>query len=292
MSKTGLGKGLSALIPQTSREIKEGEENVTEIAVSAIVPNSFQPRRFFDEEKLKELASSIKEHGVVQPVVVRPLKEGQYELVVGERRWRACQYLHLPKIPAVIKEYTDEQMMELAVVENIQRQDLNPLEEAQAYKKLITEFNYTQEMVAQKVSKSRAFVANMVRLLNLPTEVLNYLSHGQLSVGQARPLLTLEDAELQKSIAKKIIKEKMTAREAEEYVRKIMDNISREKPARRRKSKLSPELLDIETRLREICGTKVQIRDKGNKGKIEIEYYNSDDLNRIISYFLQDESLL
>lgn len=286
MSKTGLGKGLSALIP-TKTEAVGTDENVAEIEVKAIIPNTFQPRRVFDDEKLKELASSIQEHGVVQPIVVRRLKEGKFELVVGERRWRACQILQLPKIPAVIKEYTDEQMMEIALVENIQRQDLNPLEEAQAYKKLLTEFRYTQEQVAQKISKSRPFVANMVRLLNLPQIILDFLSAGELSVGHVRPLLAIEGQELQIKTATEIIEKKMTAREAERYVQEITGNKRLKKHSPKKKNKLSPDLVDIETKLREICGTKVLIKDKGNKGKIEIDYYNSDDLNRIISHFLQ-----
>lgn len=286
MAKKGLGKGLSALIPATM-ETAESEELITEIEVKAIVPNTFQPRRVFDNEKLQELAASIKEHGVVQPIVVRRLPDEKFELVVGERRWRACHLLESAKIPALIKEYDDEQMMEIALVENIQRQDLNPLEEAQAYKRLLTEFNYTQEQVAQKVSKSRPFVANMVRLLNLPPGVLERISAGELTVGHARPLLALDGQAQQLSAAAEIIRQKMTVRDAERLVQELTEHKRRKKLAGQKKSKLSPELVDLESKLREICGTKVLIKDKGHKGKIEIDYYNLDDLNRILSLFIQ-----
>ena len=288
MSKTGLGKGLSALIP-TITDLKETENSITDIEVSAIIPNTYQPRRVFDDEKLHELAASIKEHGVVQPVVVRQLNNGKYELVVGERRWRACRLLQLQKIPAVIKEYSEEQMMEIALVENIQRQDLNPLEEAQAYQKLLTDFNYTQEQVAQKVSKSRSFVANMVRLLNLAQPVLERLSAGDLTIGHARPLLAVEEPQEQIKAAEAIIANKMTVREAENYVKALNENKGTKKSISNNKSRLSPDLIDLETKLRERCGTKVLIKANGHKGKIEIDYYNNDDLNRILSYFFKDE---
>jgi ParB family chromosome partitioning protein len=288
VSKTGLGKGLSALIP-TITDLKETENSITDIEVSAIIPNTYQPRRVFDDEKLHELAASIKEHGVVQPVVVRQLNNGKYELVVGERRWRACRLLQLQKIPAVIKEYSEEQMMEIALVENIQRQDLNPLEEAQAYQKLLTDFNYTQEQVAQKVSKSRSFVANMVRLLNLAQPVLERLSAGDLTIGHARPLLVVEEPQEQIKAAEAIIANKMTVREAENYVKALNENKGKKKSISKKKSRLSPDLIDLETKLRERCGTKVLIKANGHKGKIEIDYYNNDDLNRILSYFFKDE---
>lgn len=287
-NKTGLGKGLSALIPPVSEEMNK-EEAATEIKVSAIVPNSFQPRRTFDEEKLAELAESIKIHGVVQPIVVRQIADGKYELVVGERRLRACQSLKLSKIPALIKDYTDEQMMEIALIENIQRQDLNPVEEATAYKRLLDEFKFTQEEVAQKVSKSRPFVANMVRLLHLPPAILDWVARGELTVGHARPLLALKDEAEQLKAAEEIISKQMTAREAEELVKNYGAATQKQISKRKRSAKLPAELLDLENRLRDTCGTKVTIRNKGEKGKIEIEYYSTDDLNRILAIFFQDE---
>lgn len=287
-NKTGLGKGLSALIPPASEEMNK-EEAATEIKVSAIVPNSFQPRRTFDKEKLAELAESIRTHGVVQPIVVRKIADGKYELVVGERRLRACQSLKLQKIPAIIKEYTDEQMMEIALIENIQRQDLNPVEEATAYKRLLEEFKFTQEEVAQKVSKSRPFVANMVRLLHLPPTILDRLARGELTIGHARPLLALKDEAEQLKAAEEIISKQLTARQAEELARSYAAPAQRQSGNRKKLAKLPPELLDLENRLRDTCGTKVTIRNKGEQGKIEIEYYNTDDLNRILSIFFQEE---
>lgn len=287
-SKSGLGKGLSALIPPVSEEMNK-EEMTTEIKVSTIIPNTFQPRRTFDEEKLAELAESIKIHGVVQPVVVRKIANGKHELVVGERRLRACQKLKLEKIPALIKEYTDEQMMEIALIENVQRQDLNPVEEAYAYKRLLEEFKYTQEQVAEKISKSRSFVANLVRILNLPQPILDKLAAGELTIGHVRPLLALEDKAMQIKAAEEMLNNQLTVREAETLA-KSMTNPAKKQAAKKKKAKkLPPELLDIESKLRDTCGTKVVIRNKGDKGRIEIEYYNSDDLNRILTLFFHED---
>ncbi|HHZ16430.1 MAG TPA: ParB/RepB/Spo0J family partition protein [Peptococcaceae bacterium] len=286
-TKTGLGKGLSALIPPVSEEINK-EETAAAIKISSIIPNTFQPRREFDEDKLTELAESIKEHGVVQPIVVRKISGGRYELVVGERRLRACQRLKIREIPAIVKEYTDEQMMEIALIENIQRQDLNPLEEAYAYKRLLEEFNLTQEEVAKKISKSRSFVANMVRILNLPQEVLDLLAGGDLTVGHVRPLLALNSAEQQIKAAEEMRKKQMTVREAEEFTKGLLE-APQKQMMKRKKMKLSPELIDLENKLRNVCGTKVAIKNKGEKGKIEIEYYNNDDLNRILAIFFNEE---
>lgn len=289
MAKTGLGKGLSALIPTTGGALGK-EENVTEIEVNAIVPNSFQPRRVFDEEKLNELAESIKEHGVVQPVVVRRLKNERYELVVGERRLRASKILQLGKIPAVIKDYTNQQMMEIALIENIQRQDLDPIEEAYAYKRLLEEFNLTQEQVAQKVSKSRPFIANMVRILNLPQFILDKVSDGELTVGHVRPLLTVNSEAAQIKAAEEMISKELNVREAEALVKNLIEDKKKDSVlGKDTNRKLTPELVDIESRLRDACGTKVVIKAKGNKGKIEIDYYNNDDLSRILAIFLDEE---
>jgi ParB family chromosome partitioning protein len=287
-NKTGLGRGLSALIPPASEEMNK-EAAATEIKVSAIVPNSFQPRRTFDEGKLAELAESIKAHGVVQPIVVRKITDGKYELVVGERRLRACQSLKLPKVPALIKEYTDEQMMEIALIENIQRQDLNPVEEAAAYKRLLEEFKFTQEEVAQKISKSRSFVANMVRILQLPPAILDRVAGGELTIGHARPLLTLKNEAQQLKAAEEIISKQLNARQAEALAKSYADSAQKQIGKRKKLAKLSPELLDLENRLRDTCGTKVSIRNKGQKGKRDIEYYNTDDLNRILAIFFPEE---
>ncbi len=288
MNKTGLGKGLSALIP-AGTDYLDKDEPVNEIDLELIQPNSFQPRRAFDAEKLTELANSIREHGVVQPVVIRPLRFGKYELVVGERRLRACQQLQVKTIPAVIKEFTNEQMMEIALVENIQRENLNPVEEAYAYKKLMGEFKLTQEQVAQKVSKSRSFVANMVRLLNLPDAILQQLSQNQLTIGHARPLLALDNDEMKIKLAREIIDKNLSVRDTESMIKSMIEEKNRGSQSLRAKvKKLPPTLLEIESRLRSICGTKVTIKDLDGKGRIEIDYYNEDDLERIMSLFLKD----
>lgn len=288
MNKKGLGKGLSALIP-TSTQTGDAGEPVTEIDVKLIEPNTFQPRRTFDEEKLLELADSIKEHGVVQPIIVRPLNNGKYELVVGERRLRACQKISIGKIPAVIKDFSNKQMIEIALVENIQRQDLNPVEEAFAYKRLMEEFKLTQEEVAKRVSKSRSQIANMVRLLNLPKNVLKYLSQGYITVGHARPLLAIEDEEIQISTVEEIINKQLSVRETENLIKRLIEN--KDKVITRNKKELekSPIIIDLESRLRSVCGTKVKIKNKGEKGSIEIEYYSTDDFERIVSLFTKDK---
>lgn len=289
MSKTGLGKGLSALIPPAP-EFVDKDEPVLEVEVDAIKPNTFQPRRVFDEGKLGELVDSIREHGVVQPVVVRPLENGKYELVVGERRLRACQRLAFKMIPAVIKDFTNAQMMEIALVENIQRQDLNPVEEAWAYKRLMEEFNMTQEQVAKRVSKSRSLIANMVRLLHLPDIILDQVSQGNLTVGHVRPLLSIETEDNQIKTAELIVEKNFSVRETEELVRRLLER--KNQPPKKEEPKEDappPQIFDIEERLRSRCGTKVRIKNQGEKGKIEIDYYNNDDLDRIVSIILRNE---
>lgn len=291
MNKTGLGKGLSALILE-SPDSGESQEPVNEIEVNKIKPNAYQPRRVFEQDKLDELANSIKEHGVVQPIVVRRLRSGKYELVVGERRLRATQQLGWQKIPAVVKEFTDEQMMEIALVENIQRQDLNPVEEAIAYKRLLEEFKLTQEQLAQRVSKSRPFVANMIRLLNLPQEIINDLSENKLTVGHARPLLAIENEETKLKVARDIISKNLSVRETENLIRKIVEDEKEQAPEEKTKAeKLTPIMIDLESQLRSLCGTKVKIKDLGGKGKIEIDYYCADDLDRITALFLRGEKI-
>lgn len=283
MAKTGLGKGLSALIPSMS--VSE-EEGVVEIEVDAIRPNPHQPRQEFAVEKLNELAASLQEHGVVQPIVVRKIAD-EYELVVGERRWRASKLLGWKKIPAVVKEYTDQQIMEIALVENLQREDLNPIEEALAYQRLITEFAYTQEEVARKVSKSRPFVANMVRILSLPEEILELVARGKLTVGHARPLLALSGRKQQLAVAAEIISDELTVRDVEALVRELSGQKKQVRSSRKKTSRvLSPEIESLEARLREKYATKVSIKPGKKAGKIEIEYYDLADLNRLLDILL------
>lgn len=298
MTKTGLGKGLSALIP-TGPEISEKDDMITELDISLISPNAYQPRRSFDQDKLKELADSISEHGVVQPIIVRPLERGKYELVVGERRLRASQSLGMDRIPAVVKGFTNEQMMEIALVENIQRQDLNPIEEAMAYKRLMEEFGMTQEKLSQRISKSRSLIANMVRLLSLPQSIIDNVAVGEITVGHARTLLAIDDEATQNRLAQEIITQRLSVRETESLVKTISEEEKKrliQKTERKGHSDttaegLSPTLKDIETKLRSLLSTKVKIKNAGNKGKIEIEYYNPDDLERIITAILKDDTL-
>lgn len=294
MAKTGLGKGLSALIP-IADEINNEQESVIEIEISEIKPNSFQPRRVFDQDKLDELTQSIKEHGVVQPVMVRRIAEGSYELVAGERRLRASELAGKKTIPAVIKELNDAQMMEIALVENIQRENLSPIEEAYAYKRLLEEFKLTQEQLAKRVSKSRSFIANMVRLLNLPHEIIEDLQENRLTVGHARPLLSIENDRKKLEVAQTIINKKLSVREAESLVKNVLENEKEKKSAQSKKKekgrRISPVLKDLELRLRSLCGTKVKILDQDGKGKIEIDYYSADDLDRISALLLRGEKI-
>ncbi|WP_371365041.1 Stage 0 sporulation protein J [Sporomusa rhizae] len=285
MNKRGLGRGLDALFSAPGApQATEGNEPVNEIAIKEITPNQHQPRRDFDEEALAELAQSIKQHGVIQPVVVRKTLSG-YELVAGERRWRASQIVGLKQIPAVVREYTDSEMMEIALIENLQRRDLNPIEEAMAFRSLMEEFGLTQEEVSRRIGRSRSMIANIVRLLNLHPEIQEFVSRGTLTMGQARPLLALENPEVQLDAAKQIIEEDLSARDAEELVRRIA--------ARRPVKKVEPVneeeennrqffMNEFEDRLKVILGTQVRIKPGKLKSKIEIEYYSDEDLERIM----------
>lgn len=292
MSKRGLGRGLDALFNAPNPgQMDDGGEPINEIAIKAIIPNQHQPRRDFDEEALAELAQSIKQHGIIQPVVVRKILTG-YELVAGERRWRASQIAGLKQLPAVIREYTDAEMMEIALVENLQRQNLNVIEEAVAFRRLIEEFGLTQEEVAQKIGRSRSMIANLVRLLNLQPEVQDFVSRGTLSMGQARPLLALESPEIQINAANQIIEEDLSARDAEELVRRL----AAKRPTKNVEPK--PEAImeddqffvnEFEDRLKVILGTKVRIKPGKLKSKIEIEYYSNEDLERLMEMLSREQ---
>jgi ParB family chromosome partitioning protein len=279
IKQRGLGRGLDALIPATAGQ--DNSDMVTEIPVNQIKPNKFQPRREFDEEALFELSQSIIQYGVIQPIVVRKLLTG-YELVAGERRWRASQKAGLKNIPVVIKDYTDAEMTEIALIENLQRQDLNPIEEAMAYRCLMNEFGLTQEEVARKIGRSRSLIANTVRLLNLCPEVQDHVSRGTLSMGQARPLLALENVEMQKQAAETVIEEDLSARDVEELVKRM--NAS---PAKTKTADIVPVekeifVVEAEDKLKLLLGTQVKIKPGKIKSKIEIEFYSADDLDRIL----------
>ncbi|MDI3533958.1 MAG: ParB family transcriptional regulator, chromosome partitioning protein [Thermosediminibacterales bacterium] len=280
MSKKRLGKGLGALLPIDEFE----SQQPTQIKISKIRPNEFQPRKDFDEDKLDELAASIKEHGIIQPIVVRP-KDGFYEIVAGERRWRAAQKNKLETVPAIVKEFSDIEMMQIALIENLQREDLNPIEEAMAFKTLMNEFNMTQETLSKKIGKSRSVIANSIRLLNLPKELQLMLSKGQLTSGHARALLSIENPEEQINLAKQIVENGLTVRDVEKLVKKPKSGDVKSLK-RRIKKKTDPDCLQIEEKLKRFLGTQVKISNKKNRGKIEIEYYGIEDLNRIIDIIM------
>lgn len=284
--KMGLGKGLAALIPDYSEENKN---LLKEINIDEITPNPNQPRIDMDQEKLNELADSIKEHGVIQPIIVRRIKKGSYQIIAGERRWRACKMLDLKTIPAIITEYSDLKSTEVALIENLQRVDLNPLEEALAYQSLINEFGITQEKLAKRVGKSRSAVANTLRLLSLPDDILQMLKNGDLTSGHARALLALDEARKQIAVAKEVVNKQLSVRQTERLVKKLTEQ--KQTGNEKNQSQANPELLYLQDKLQNIFSTKVQIKtNKKGKGKLEIEFYNQDDLNRIIDIVLKMQS--
>jgi ParB-like partition proteins len=275
--KFGLGKGLNALIP--SEDIDENDENSkVYISINKIRANSEQPRKYFDNEKISELSKSILNHGVIQPLILQKDNEN-YIIVAGERRWRAAKLAGLKEVPAVIMDLTKSQLLEISLIENIQREDLNPIEEAKAYKQLINEFNLTQEALSERIGKSRTAITNSMRLLNLDERVQNYIIEGVLSEGHGRTLLAIDNKELQYEMAQKVIDDKISVRELE----KIIKSLSKEKKkVEANENELSPYLNDLREKLENHFGTKVNIDKKRSKGKIEIEYYSNEDLERIL----------
>ncbi|TEB04148.1 putative chromosome-partitioning protein ParB [Pelotomaculum schinkii] len=281
MSKRrGLGKGLQALFPGADQAAAGATEQLKEIDIDKIRTASRQPRQLFDPEKLAELAESIRELGVIQPVVVRPEAGGGYELIAGERRWRACKSLGYKTIPAVVKDYRDLEATAVSLIENIQREDLNPLEEALAYHQLMEDFQLTQEEVSGRVGKSRPFVANMVRLLGLPDEVKEMLAAGQLSAGHARALLAIEDAKKQAAAAGKIVRQQLNVRQTENLAKALMA----EKAAGEKKKRYKAMLLaSAEEELQKFLKTPVKVRETRNgRGKLEITYGDPVELNRLV----------
>ncbi len=281
MSRKALGRGLSALI---GNEIKpEGKsEGFLEIDIDLVESNPNQPRKNFPETELDELTQSIRANGIVQPIVVRPIKKG-YQIVAGERRWRAAQKAELDKIPAVVREISDDKLLEIALIENIQRQELNPIEEANAYQKLIEDFGLTQEIVANQVGKTRTFVTNYLRLLKLPKEILKLVEENKLSVGHARALIMLETKNSQIELANKIISMALSVRDTEKAVKRISQGKSPTRIKERVQPKKDANIKNAEKKLRRHFGTQVKILpDKdGLSGKIEFEYYGTADLDRI-----------
>jgi len=279
--KRGLGRGLSALIPSASepQADKHAEPTSFEVAVDRITPSPFQPRRSFDEGKIEELAASIRNQGIIQPLVVRP-RGSDYELIAGERRWRAAIKAGLSRVPVVVRSANDHEALQLALVENLQREDLNPIEEAAGYRRLQEEFRWSQEEMAEKVGKSRPAIANALRLLALPAEVQQELSAGNLPAGQARALLGLHTEPLILSACREVIAKGLSTRETEKMVRHLIVGRKR----RRAVPFLDPDLKSIVEELQRSLGTRVRLLPKARsaKGKIEIEYYTLTDLERII----------
>lgn len=286
MSKKGLGRGLQALLPTVETNEDHSNEKIVEISLNKIVVNKNQPRHTFDEEKLRELALSIQEHGVVQPVIVRPMESGKYELVAGERRWRACKMTGVEKIPAIIRNLGAKETSEIALIENIQRENLNPIEEGTAYKTLMEEYGLTQEELSRRVGKSRPFIANTVRLLALPPAVKTLLSQGIISAGHARALLAIPRTKEQEEVARRIAQKGLSVRQTEKEIKAILTEGPKKKPVQ---VKADPNLADLEDRLKRKYSTKVYIRKGKKSGKIEIEYYGEEELQRLIEVLLGKE---
>ena len=292
----GLGKGLDALIPESSARKNAKTEVEKQVVIEKVIkkeevmvkisevePNRNQPRKNFDEDALLELSESIKQFGIIQPLVVQKRKD-YYEIIAGERRWRAAKMAGLKEVPVIIKDYTDQEIVEISLIENIQREDLNPIEEAQAFKRLLTEFHLKQDEVAEKVSKSRTAVTNSMRLLKLDERVQQMVIDDMLSTGHARALLATDDKEQQYSLANKIFEEKMSVREVEH----MMQALQKPKTEKKRKEEVPNKFIyeDVEEKLKNILGTKVSVNHKkNNKGKIEIEYYSNEELERLLELF-------
>jgi ParB family chromosome partitioning protein len=276
MSKAALGKGLGALIPKGTGE--SAQKGSALIDVSRIVPNKYQPRKSFKDGPLKELAASIKRSGVIQPVVVRRSEEGGYELIAGERRYRASMMAGLDRIPAVIKDVSSEEVLELALIENIQREDLNPVETAEAYNRLIKEFGLTQESMAERVGKDRATVANYLRLISLPADIKRDIAEGMLTMGHAKAILALDAPQKQMALRREILLRGLSVREAEALARRM------KAPGRIMKKKKGPtaQVAMLEDELKRALGTKVRIKPRGKGGSIEIEYYTEAELDRLL----------
>ena len=284
----GLGRGLDALFADQApvynpvnedadtTAVEQGVNAVVYININDIKPNENQPRKTFTEEKLNELAASITEHGIIQPLVVRKNK-GSYEIVAGERRWRAARKAELKEVPCIIREFTDEENMLVAIIENMQREDLNPIEEAEGLNQMIKTYGLTQEEVSKSVSKSRPYITNALRLLKLPKEIKNFVMEGKLTTGHARALINVENKKLQAELCKKIIEEGLSVRKVEELARN--EAKPKKKPAKKVKS---ADTIHVESELKSIFGTKVSIEQKGKKGTIQLEYYSTEELNRLI----------
>ena len=280
--RMALGKGLGALLPEIG---EEESQKFLYCGIEEIVPNRSQPRKYFDESKLQELTESVKEKGILEPLIVRRI-DGGYELVVGERRWRAAQKAGLKEVPILVKEAEGGEAFEISLIENLQRQDLNPLEEAEAYKRLTEEFGIHQEELGARVGKDRTTITNALRLLKLPSEVKNRLLQNRITSGHARAILSLEGKEKQKELCALIIKKGLSVREAEAIAKRWSGKPKKPIPPVKKQGDLESQLSSLQDSMRTYLGTKVHIAQKGKKGKIEIEYYSFEDLERIVEAIL------
>ena len=279
-----LGRGLSAVIPDISTEIDK--KDIITIDLKNIYPNQDQPRRVFDEEKIKILSESIKNYGVLQPIVLKPDDKGKYMIIAGERRYRASKLARKRDIPAVIKDIPMKDIMEIALIDNLQREELNPIEEALAYRSLIKNYEVTQEEISEAVGKSRPHITNTLRLLNLPKQIMDMIDQGHITAGHGKALLRVTNESLQLELANKVIAEELSVRATEALAKKICEENIKEMPKKTKEKDVF--IVDVEEKLRNIFGTKVNISKGKKKGKIEIEYYNEDDLNNIVSMLLED----
>lgn len=273
--KTALGKGLEALIPEKG-------EDIIKIDIEKIIPDRHQPRKIFREDSLKELSQSIKERGILQPIIVSRIGDGTFRLIAGERRWRAAQLAGIKQIPALIKEVSSQDAIEIALIENIQREELNAIETAGAFQRLIEEYHLTQDELSTRVGKDRATIANYIRILKLPDEIKDYINEGSISIGHAKAILTIDDKQGQLKAAKEIIKRGLSVREAEKLCKRLSQ------PQLKKEKEKQPEVIELENRLKQILGTKVKIDHKGNKGKIEIQYYSLDELDRLLEILMKE----
>ncbi|MDD5644024.1 MAG: ParB/RepB/Spo0J family partition protein [bacterium] len=278
MTKRALGKGLGAIIQHPVETL----EQVVNIPVEKIKANVYQPRRKFDRERFEELVDSVKEKGILNPITVRKAGDG-YELIAGERRYRAAKQLKMDKIFAIIKTANNEESLELALIENLQREDLNPIDEADGYKKLMDSFGLTQELVAQKVGKNRATVANILRLLSLPSKLRKYLENGELTLGHAKVILGIKNPQRQIETGEKAVRGGMSVRQLEEFIN--AKSQARDAAGQKTQKEIPSHIKHLENKLREVLKTKVKIKDRKSKGRIEIEYYSLDELDRILEFF-------
>ncbi len=277
-----LGKGLGALLP----EFGQAEpKTLLYCGIEEIIPNRSQPRKHFDESKLQELAESIKEKGILEPLIVRRKDQG-YELIVGERRWRAAQKAGLKEVPVIVKEVEGREVLEISLIENLQREDLNPIEAAEAFKHLIEEFNLSQEDLSKRIGKDRTTITNTLRLLKLPLEVRNQLLQNRITSGHARAILSLESKEKQKELCALIIKKGLSVREAESIAKRWAEKPKKSITPVKPRGDLESQLSSLQDSMRKYLGTKVHITQKGKRGKIEIEYYSHEDLERIVEAIL------